>query len=118
MSTGKGIFVIYDQIIIYDISENKEVFFLFDARILFSQFQFCLLCCVPVKSHSAAWVHTVPQRSGPVISQLPYLRPKFTVQGLYAPAVLPLWVSPSPAVPDTHSKHPGPRKADIFTKLC
>lgn len=32
--------------------------------------------------------------------------------------VLLLWVSPSPAVPDTHSKHPGPRKADIFTKLC
>ena len=109
---------IWSNYYLWYIRKQGRFFLLFDKRILFSQFQFCLLCCVPVKSHSAAWVHTVPQRSGPVISQLPYLRPKFTVQGLCAPSVLPLWVSPSPAVPDTHSKHPGPRKADIFTKLC
>lgn len=38
-----------------------------------------------VKSPSAAGAHTDPQRAGPVVSQLPYLRPKFTVQGLCSP---------------------------------
>lgn len=73
---------------------KSEAFFLFDARISFSQFQFCLLCHLPVKWHSAAWVHTDPQRSGPVISQLPYLRPKFTVQGFCAPLYSPCGSAP------------------------
>lgn len=61
---------------------------------------------------------SVSRRSWPVISQLPFLRPKFTAQVLCIPLYSPLWVSPSPAVPDMHSRQPGPRKADIFTKLC
>lgn len=48
----------------------------------------------PVKSHSAAWVHTDPQRSGPVIAQLPYPTPKFTVQGLCAPLYSPCGSAP------------------------
>lgn len=38
-----------------------------------------------VKSPTAGGAHTDPQRAGPVVSQLPYLRPKFTVQGLCSP---------------------------------
>lgn len=56
--------------------------------------RFNSLCCVPVKSLGAAWVHAVPQRSGPVVSQLPYLRPKFTVQGSCAPLYSPCGSAP------------------------
>lgn len=85
--------MIYDQIIIYDRSENRELL-LFDAGIPSFQFPFSLLGCAPVKSHSAAWVHTVLERSGPVISQLPYLRPKFTVRVLYVPLYTPCGSAP------------------------
>ncbi|KAI4804456.1 hypothetical protein KUCAC02_026085, partial [Chaenocephalus aceratus] len=40
------------------------------------------------------WVHAVPPGSGPVVSQLPYLRPKFTVQGLCAPLYPPRGSAP------------------------
>lgn len=94
MSKWKGIYSdIWSNYYLWYI-RKQGAFFLFDAGIPFSQFPFSLLCRVPVKSHSAAWVHTVPERSGPVISQLPYLRPKFTVQGLCVPLYSPCGSAP------------------------
>jgi len=93
MSTGKGIFFsdVWSNYYLRCIRKQRALFIWGEDPVLSVSI---LLCCVPVKSHSASWVHAVPQRSGPVASQLPSLRPKFTAQRWWAPLSSPRGSAP------------------------
>jgi len=103
--------------VIYDMSGNRERFYLMEESHSLSFHS--ARCGVSLLNHTERHEFTLFYRDpGPSFHSRTSPKPKFTVQDSCILPHSPLRVSPSPAVPDTHSKHPGPRKADIFTKLC